>query len=539
MARATIDQTINQLTRTAPRKGLILGFLSITTFIIFLDMDVVNVALPAIARDFATTNSVLMWIANINALVIAGFLLVAGTTGDRLGRLKALAAGLILFGAGAVGAALAPNYETLIAMRALQGLGAAFTLPSTLSIIANVFQREERAKAIATWTAIASLSIFIAPSLGGVLVDQFGWQAVFWMYIPLVAVALIGLTVIPESRDPRRLPLDIPGAVLGTGGILAVVYGIIQGDMAGWTSGEIIGAFAIGAVLLATFIVVELRSSHPMLPLRYFKQKDFSGPFLIQLFMFMGMIAVFYFLTQFFQIVQDRSAFETGLLLTPSAFGMIIGASLAGVAVKKVGPRVVSVLAILIVMAAMGLFTQIAIDTEYWVSAVGIIAFGFGLGIAMPALTDTIMASVPVNDAGIGSAMNDLSRYLGSALGVAVIGAVVASLYRGDVRGAISELVPPDVADAVASSVGSVEAIAADLAADVGDALVRIADASFVDAISIGFVVALGLGIPMLVAVFTLIPKRMRAQAELAEDAETAAVTAATPAAEVARSSEV
>lgn len=538
MDRETSAQTIGNPRQVAPRKGLILGFLSITTFIIFLDMDVVNVALPAIARDFATSNSVLMWIANINALIIAGFLLVAGTTGDRLGRRKALGAGLIMFGLGAVGAALAPNSTTLIAMRGLQGLGAAFALPSTLSIITNVFQREERAKAIATWTAIASLSIFVAPALGGILVDQFGWNAVFWMYIPLVAIALIGLTVIPESRDSRRLPLDVPGAVLGTGGILAVVYGIIQGDVAGWLSGEIIGAFVIGAVLLGAFVAVEIRSSHPMLPLRYFKQKDFSGPFLIQLFMFMGMIAVFYFLTQFFQFVQDRSAFETGLALTPSAFGMVFGAWIAGVMVKKLGPKAVAVLAILIVMVAMGLFTQIAIDTPYWVAAVGIIGFGLGLGIAMPALTDTIMASVPVNDAGVGSAMNDLSRYLGSALGVAVIGAVVASLYRGDVTSTISGLVPPEVAEAVGNSVGAVEAIAAGLSSDIATAVIGAADTSFVDAISIGYIVAFGLGVPMLVAAFALIPRHMRAQAELADDDADLEGTASAPATGLASSSE-
>ncbi|HSG78428.1 MAG TPA: MFS transporter, partial [Acidimicrobiia bacterium] len=268
-------------------------------------------------------------------------------------------------------------------------------------------------------------------------------------------------------------------------------------------------------VLLGAFAAVEMRRPYPMLPFRYFKQKDFTGAFLVQLLTFMGMIAIFFFLTQFFQIVQDRSAFATGLALTPSAFGMVVGAWLAGGAVKKLGPRVVVAAGTLIVMTAMGLFALIAIDTPYWVAAIGITVFGLGAGLGMPALTDTIMASVPVNDAGIGSAMNDLSRNLGSALGVATVGAVVTNLYRADVTTAIDGLVSPDVAEAVGNSVVAVEAIAANLPDDTAAALIQAADTTFVDAISIGFITAAGVVLAALAAVFTLIPKRMRTQAQL------------------------
>ncbi len=504
--------------RTEPRKGLVLGFLSLTTFMVFLDMDVVNTALPAMARDLAASNSALAWIVNMYALILAGFLLVAGSTGDRYGRRKALGTGLVLFGAGAAGAALADNTTFLIIMRGIQGFGAAFAVPSTLSIITDVFPREERAKAIATWTAIASLSIFVGPALGGVLVDRISWNAVFWMHVPLVALGLYGLRFIPESSDERRLPLDVPGALLSTSGVLAVVYGVLQGGEAGWTSGEIIGAFTVGGVLLSSFAVVESRARYPMLPLPYFKQKDFTGAFLVQLLTFMGMISIFFFLTQFFQIVQDRSAFATGLALTPSAFGMVIGAWIAGEAVKKLGPRTVVIASTLIIMGAMLLFTQIAIDTPYWVAAVGISIFGLGAGFGMPVLTDTIMASVPVNDAGVGSAMNDLSRNLGSALGVAAIAAVVTNIYRSDVIDAVSGTVPSNVAEAVGNSVAAVEAIAAGLPAGISTRLIGAADKSFVDAINVGFIAAAGIVLLALVAVYALIPKRMRAQAELAEE---------------------
>jgi EmrB/QacA subfamily drug resistance transporter len=510
-------ETIGSPAQQAPRKGLILGFLSLTTFMVFLDADVVNTALPAIARDLEAPNSVLMWVVNMYSLILAGFLLVAGSAGDRFGRRKALGAGLAIFGAGALGAALAENSTTLIAMRGVQGFGAAFALPATLAIITDVFPREERAKAIATWTGIASLAIIVGPGLGGLVVDEIGWNAVFTLHLPLVGLALSGLTVIPESRDSRLLPLDIPGALLATGGVFALVYGIIQGGEAGWTSAEILGAFAGSAALFIAFAVVEVRSAHPMLPLEYFRQKDFTGPFLVMMLIFMGMVAVFFFLTQFFQIVQDRSAFVAGLALTPSALGMIVGAMIAGQATGKLGPKAVVVTATLIVLTAMGLFTQIEVDTPYWVALIGIVIFGLGAGLAMPAVTDTLMASVPVNDAGVGSAMNDLSREFGIALGVAAVGSVVSGVYRTNVKDALAGLVPEGVAESIGESVGSVETIAAGLPPELSATVIEVADSSFVDAIGTGYLGAAGFVVAALVVAIALVPRRMRvAQAVLA-----------------------
>ena len=208
-------------------------------------------------------------------LLVAGLLLVGGTTGDRFGRRKLLAFGAVVFGGAAVGAALSPNTTVLVLMRGLQGVGAAFMLPSTLSIITDVFERHERAKAIAVWTAVGGIAAGLGPVLGGLLVDNISWEAVFWLHLPVVAIILVGLSVVPESRDSRHTPMDVPGAILGTGGLLAVVYGIIQGPESGWTSTEILFSLALGGVLLAAFGLVEARSSHPMLPIRYLKQRDF------------------------------------------------------------------------------------------------------------------------------------------------------------------------------------------------------------------------------------------------------------------------
>ena len=235
------------------RRWLVLAVVCLGAFMVFLDSAVVNTALPAISRDLGASTSTLQWVVNAYILILAGLLLVGGTTGDRFGRRRWLGIGTVIFGVAAGAASLAPNTETLIAFRAIQGLGAAFILPATLSIITDVFPREERSKAIGIWVAAGSVGFIAGPVLGGALVDAIDWQAVFWMHLPVAAVALVGLRLVPESRDSRHLPLDISGAILGTGGLIALVFAIIQGPDVGWTSPQILGAFAAAAVTLGAF----------------------------------------------------------------------------------------------------------------------------------------------------------------------------------------------------------------------------------------------------------------------------------------------
>ena len=513
---SSATSTQRQSDKAAPRKNLILAVMSLSTFLIFLDGTVVNTALPAIARDFSASNADLQWVVNMYSLILAGFLLVAGSAGDRFGRRGALGLGMAVFGLGAAGAALSESTSMLIAMRGVQGIGAAFALPATLSILTDVFPRGERAKAIATWTAVGSMGIAVGPALGGFLVDEVGWSAVFWLHMPVVALSIFGLSVVPESRDSRKLPLDLPGALLVTSGSLAVVYGIIQGGESGWTSAQIVGSLVAGSALLLAFVAVELRSASPMLPLQYFKRMDFTGSFLVLMLLFLGMIGVFFFLTQFLQLVQGRSALVAGLALTPVAAAMVAGAVIATQAVPRFGPKATIVVSALVVMAGMGVFTQIEVSTPYWVPVLGIMLFGLGAGIAMPTVTDTIMASVPVNDAGIGSAMNDLSRELGITLGIAVLGSLVANLYRTNVKDALEGIAPAQVVERVGESIGAVDRIAAELPAPLATLVSDAANQSFVDALNIGYLAAAGFVALALGVAAALIPVRMRStQAEL------------------------
>ena len=405
--------------------------MSLSIFMIFVDNTVVNTAIPSIARDLQASTSVLQWVVDGYTLVLAGLVLAGGTIGDRYGRRRWMTIGMVTFGLASAGAALSDSANTLIAFRALQGVGAALVMPATLSILTDVFPREDRAKAIGIWTAAGGLGIGFGPALGGYLVDQLDWAAVFWLHIPVVAIALAGLMiVVPESRESRARRPDVPGTVLATSGVLAVGYGIIQGSEAGWTAPQILAAFALGLAALVAFAVVELRSAEPMLPLHFFRERDFTGAVLIIFIVYFAFFVTFFFLDQLFQLVQGRSPVEAGLLFVPVALAMMVGAPISGVLVQRIGPRRLLLLSIGAMIAGMLLLTQLDAASSTFQVAAMLFLFGVSGGLGLTPLTDTVMAAVPVDDAGIGSAVNDVSRELGGALGIALIGSIVNGFYR-------------------------------------------------------------------------------------------------------------
>jgi EmrB/QacA subfamily drug resistance transporter len=513
-----MTETRSATTSVEPRRWWVLAVMSVGTLLVFLDDTVVNTALPRISVDLDASTSALQWVIDAYVLTLAGLLLLCGSIGDRYGRKRMMTTGLVVFGLAAAGAALANSTGVLIAMRALQGLGAALVLPATLSIIASVFPRHERAKAIAVWTAIGGLGIALGPVAGGSLIDAGDWSAAFWLFIPLVVAALAGMTIVPESRDPRRVGLDIPGAILGTAGLTALVYGIIRGGEAGWDKGTVLGSFAAAAVLLAAFVVVEARASAPMLPLRLLRQRDLTGAVLVIGLLLFAIFVTFFFLTQYFQIVQGRSPFEAGLLLVAPAIGMIVGSGLAGKLIHSAGPRVLSVVMVVVSAAALVVLTGITETTSGLSIALLLGVFGLGAGLGLPALTDTVMAAVPERDAGVGSALNDVSRQLGGALGVAVIGSVVNDAYRSDLADHAGNL-DPGAVHAASEGVGVASRVAATLPPDGAAALTRAANDAYVDAITRGFALSTAVLLAALVVAVTLIPRWMRTAQAVADDA--------------------
>jgi EmrB/QacA subfamily drug resistance transporter len=514
-----MTETRSATTSVEPRRWWVLAVMSVGTLLVFLDDTVVNTALPRISVDLDASTSALQWVIDAYVLVLAGLLLLCGSIGDRYGRKRMMTVGLVVFGLAAAGAALADSAGMLIAMRALQGLGAALVLPATLSIIVSVFPRHERAKAIAVWTAVGGLGIALGPVAGGSLIESSDWSAAFWLFVPLVVAALAGMSIVPESRDSRRIGLDVPGAILGTAGLTALVYGIIRGGEVGWDKGAVLGSFAAAAVLLAAFAVVEARASAPMLPLRFLRERDLAGAVLLIGIVLFAMFVTFFFLTQYFQIVQARSALEAGLLLVAPAAGMIVGSGVAGKLIHAAGPRVLTLAMVVVVVVPLALFTGITETTNAGLIALVLGFFGLGAGLGMPAMTDTVMAAVPERDAGVGSALNDVSRQLGGALGVAIIGSVVNDAYRSNLADNAGTL-DPDAVHAASEGVGVASRVAATLPPDAATALTRAANDAYVDAITRGFTLSVAVLAVALVVAVTMIPRWMRAaQAEAGDDA--------------------
>jgi EmrB/QacA subfamily drug resistance transporter len=501
----------------------VLAVMSVGTLLVFLDDTVVNTALPRISVDLDASTSALQWVIDAYVLVLAGLLLLCGSIGDRYGRKRMMTTGLVVFGLAAAGAALADSTGQLIAMRALQGLGAALVLPATLSIVVSVFPREERAKAIAVWTAVGGLGVALGPVAGGLLIEAWDWSAAFWLFIPLVVAALVGMTIVPESRDPRRIGLDVPGAILGTAGLTLLVYGIIRGGEVGWDKGTVLGSFAAAAVLLVAFGVVEARASAPMLPLRFLRERDLAGAVLLIGIVLFAMFVTFFFLTQYFQIVQGRSALQAGLLLVAPAVGIVVGSGLAGKLIHVVGPRALTLAMVVVVGVPLVLLTGITETTNAGLIAIALGFFGLGAGLGLPAMTDTVMAAVPERDAGVGSALNDVSRQLGGALGVAIIGSVVNDAYRSNLADRAGDL-DPGVVHAASEGVGVASRVAATLPPDGAAALTRAAHGAYVDAITRGFALSTAVLVVALVVAATMIPRRMRtAQAQAEGDGEAGA----------------
>ena len=494
------------------RRWWILAVMGLVTFVVALDNTVVDAALPSIARSFAAANSTLMWVLNGYILALTGLLLLGGALGDRYGRKRLLATGTAIFGLAALGSALAPTAGALIAMRALMGAGAALMLPATLSIITNVFPREERARAIGAWSTSFALGVIVGPLLGGVLVDGLGWQAVFWIHLPIVALTLLGLRIVPESTDERRLRLDIPGLILGPVGITALVYAFIQGGDLGWTSVPIVTAFIAAGVLLIGFVAVERRSEAPMLRIEFFRQRDFTGPLLVVMVLFFAMVGVLFFFTLYLQLVQGKGAFTAGLLMLPIAGAMMVSAPIAGAVAGRLGPKAIALVGILITLAGMLWMSQIQVDTAYGTLAIGLVMFGVGIGLTLPVLTDTVMAAVPVNEAGIASATNDVSRELCSALGIAILGSAVSGVYRDSVLRALDGAVEPALGATVADGIGAAYAAARELPAALADTVIDAASTSFVGAMTSGMYVGAGFIVASFVIAAVMVPWRMQRQ---------------------------
>jgi EmrB/QacA subfamily drug resistance transporter len=467
-----------------------LAILSLSLLIIGLDNTILNVALPTLQREFQSSASELQWMVDSYIVVFAGLLLTLGALGDRFGRARALQAGLIIFGLSSVAAAYADTATQLIAARAVMGIGGAFIMPATLSILIDVFPKEERGRAISIWAGVAGLGIGLGPLAGGLLLEWFWWGSVFMINVPIVIIALVaGLIVVPDSRDPEGTALDLPGAFLSMGAVTLLVYAIIEAPARGWLDPLVVGAFAAALALGIGFAIREVRTSAPMLDFRFFRNLRFSFGAAAIGFAFFALFGMIFLLTQYLQFVRGYTALEAGYRLLPIALGIMLGASQSHRWVSRFGtPKVVStaMVGLALVMASYALWTT---DTPYWIVGTALFLMAATMGNIMAPSTEAVMGALPMAKAGVGSAMNDLVRQVAGALGVAIIGSVVNVVYSAQMDDVVASL-PPQAADAAGDSVGAALRVSSQMGGSQGAALATSASEAFIDAFGVAALLA-------------------------------------------------
>jgi len=465
------------------RRWAILAVLCTSLMIVIIGNTSLNVAIPRLQLDLDASNSQLAWMVDSYALVFAGLLFTAGTLGDKFGRKGALQGGLVVFLVGAYLAATASSAGGIIGARAVMGVAAAFVMPSTLSILTNVFPAHERPKAIAIWAGISGGGAAIGPIASGYLLEHFWWGSVFLVNLPIILIALVvGAILVPTSKDPEDQPLDFIGALLSIVALSTLVYGIIEGPHNGWLSGTSFLIFGVAAVALVLFVIWENTTASPMLDLTLFRDRRFSVASAGISLTFFAMFGTFFLVAQYFQLVLGYSALESGLFQLPMAFVMMALAPQVPKLVERFGAH--GVVPVGLAFTSLGLiaFSFMTVDSPVWTIYFSVIPLAAGMALTMTPLTTLIMASVPLGRAGMGSAMNDTTRELGGALGVAVLGSVLTTTYTGQLAPLVERL-PAEAAGYVDSGLGGAIGVATAMGPD-GEALLQAAKQAFVDGMS-------------------------------------------------------
>ena len=489
--------------RGRPLRWWALGALALSPVIAGMDNTLLAVSLPTLQREFDASASMLQWIAAAHILSFAGLLLTMGNLGDRFGRARMMRLGLAVFAAASLGAVLSESAVQLIVARAAMGAGGAMFLPCTLSTVNDLFTGAERAKAIAIWVAIGGIGVGIGPVSGGALIVAFSWQAVFIVniFLPLAALAL-GARLVPESKDPSYRPLDLLGAVLSTAAMTILVFAIIRVPSDGWTALTVVAGFAAAVVLGTAFVAHELRCPYPLLNLRLFRRPRFTAGVAALGLSFFALFGMMFGMTQYLQFVKELSPLEAGALMLPIAVGFPTGVRVGQRLNARIGTKGSVTLGLLMLTGGFTAIGFYDLGTPY--AVIGFIIFynEFSLGLVMPPSIDAIVGASPRSDAGVGSAVNDISRQVAGALGVAVIGSVMTSLYAGKMAATIAGLgvLSPDQIEAASDSVGSATTIAAQIGGAAGATLDLAARSTFADAM--GIAIMAGGGVTFAAALF-------------------------------------
>ena len=479
-----------------PKRWAALAILCLSLLIIAIDTTVLNMSIPSISADLQASTAQLMWIVDVYSIVFASLMLTTGTLGDRFGRKLLLAIGLAVFGIGSLAAAQATTSQMLIIFRVLQGIGGSMMMPSTLSIIINIFpDHGERSRAFAIWSGTFGIGAGVGPLVGGILLNFFSWPSVFYLNIPIVLIGLTGgYFLIPESKDSRKPKLDFPGLVLSFLGIFLVVYSIIKAGEVGWRSISVILPMVLGLLFVVSFVQWEKHTQTPMLPLDFFKKRTFSTGAVA---MFMNAFSLFgtgYFFSQYFQSVMGYSPLIASLAMSPQIIIQYFVTLNSVNVVKKIGTKWTIAMGLCVAGIGIFIFSQMTqVNTPYPILIIPMIILGIGMGNIMTPVMTSTLSSLPPQRAGIGSAVADTFLNIGGAMGFAVNGAIMNRFYRLQIMENITDLgVTDSIFDMILSSVQNALVAAQQVASDLAEQIILIARESFVYGMDIALLVISG-----------------------------------------------
>jgi EmrB/QacA subfamily drug resistance transporter len=491
-------------TSTGTRPGAVTAVVCLALATVVAAMSSLNVALPEIARATHATQTQLAWIIDAYSLVFASLLLPAGAIGDRYGRRLALIAGLATFGGASAVAMTAHSAAELIGLRAVMGLGAALVMPATLSTITGTFADEQRARAVSVWAAVAGGAAVLGLLVSGLVLEVWSWPSVFALNVILAAAAITGtIRFVPESAEHDTPRLDLTGALLAVAGLVALVYSIIEAPAQGWTSARTLAGLAVGLVILACFVLFELSRTAkrtPMLDPRVFTHRGLAAGSLSVFVQFFALFGFIFIVLQYLQLIRGDSGLLSAVSMLPMAAAMIPTARLAPVLVARRGARTVCVTGLTLIAAAMIILAQLTPASGYWLLVVGLIPLGAGMGLATTPATSGITSALPAARQGVGSALNDLSRELGGAIGIAVLASLLTGAYQ-------THLHLPQATHLTAAQAGLARSSVA-VATHLGGAVAAQAQSAFADGMHLALYVAAGIVTAAALGVATLLRGR-------------------------------
>jgi EmrB/QacA subfamily drug resistance transporter len=440
--------------RRHPQRWLIMGVLCLALLVVVLDNTILNVAVPTLATKLSASTSDIQWMINAYVLTLAGLLVAAGSLADRFGRKRSVLFGIAVFGLGSLAAAYSTSSGMLIGARAFMGIGAACMMPGTLAVVMQVFDEDERPRAIGIWTAVLSVGVAIGPVIGGFLLQHFWWGSVFLVNVPVAVLAFVAVLLsVPESRDPNAGRVDVLGAVLSTVGVVAVVYGVISIPSYGWVSGVVLGAVGFGVAALGAFVWWELRTTSPMLDMALFRNRMFSGAVGGMILGQFGIAGSMFLLTQYLQFVMHYGPMEAGLRVAPLPASMLIVSTWFNAPlIKRLGTP--KALALGMGVGSVGLaVVALTSGVGYLPLLVGIVLLGAGFGLAGPAAAGALLGAIPVERAGTASGVSGMLTEIGDGMGIAVLGSALAGWFAAGLPTGLG----PDAARSLPSALAAVQ----------------------------------------------------------------------------------